>query len=169
MFKRLAVIFFLLIALGLSSYSQEEKYIALSMYNFTRLIDWPASEKGGDFIIDVIGHKSVYEKLTELTTGRKVGTQDIIVRYLESTANISNSQILFVGFWQSKDLPKVIEKVNNAHTLIITEKEGMIDLGSGINFIIVNNAIKFEIGPANTEKYGIRVGESLLKLAYKVY
>jgi hypothetical protein len=169
MFKNLSLVFLFLLALNIPANSQEEKYIALSVYNFTRNIDWPDGSKDGDFVIDVVGHKSVYDKLLELTTGRKVGTKNILVRYLESIDNISQSDILFVGFWQSKDITKVIEKVNNAHTLIISEKEGMIEKGSGINFVIVDNTIKFEISQANTEKYGIRVGEVLLKMAYKVY
>ncbi|HEY4785650.1 MAG TPA: YfiR family protein [Bacteroidales bacterium] len=149
--------------------AQEENFIAISIYNFTRYIDWPSSDASGDFVIDIIGHKSVYEKLKELTSGRKVGTRAITVRFLESVNSITQSQILFVGFWQSKDLNKAIDKIGNAHTLIIAEKDGMIDSGAAINFVIRNSAIKFEIKKANIQKYGLSVGEALLGLAFKLY
>ena len=159
----------LLLVVGKTSFAQEENFITLSIYNFTRYIDWPSSDASDDFIIDVIGHKSVYDKLKELVTGRKVGNRNIVVRYLESVNNITKSQILFLGFWQSKDIQKAVDKIGNEHTLLITEKDGMIDSGSAINFVIRNSAIKFEIKKANIQKYGLNVGEALLSLAYKSY
>lgn len=152
-----------------NTYAQEEKFISISIYNFTRYIDWPSNKTEGSFIIDVIGHKSVYDKLKEITAGRKAGTREIVVRYLESTNAITSSDILFVGFWQSKEMPTILGKIGNNSTLIITEKDGLIDAGAGINFVIRNDAIKFEIKPANIQKYGLKVSDELSKLAFKTY
>jgi len=102
-------------------------------------------------------------------TGRKVGNKDIVVHFLESINGITQSHILFVGFWQSKDIQKVIDKIGSNHTLIISEKDGMIESGSAINFVIRNSAIKFEIKKANIQKYGLNVGDALAALAYKAY
>jgi hypothetical protein len=150
-------------------FAQEENIIAASIYNFTRQIDWPASAGVTDFTIDVIGHKSVYEKLNEMIKGRKVGNLNIVVRYLESINQITQSEILFVGFWQSKDFPKILEKVGGSNTLLISEKDGMIESGSAINFVIRNNGIKFEIKRANIEKHGLKVSDALIGLAFKAY
>ena len=150
-----------------SLFAQEENIIAAAIYNFTRQVDWPSSN--AEFTIDVIGHKSVYDKMNEMIKGRKVGNATIKVRFLESINQITESEILFVGFWQSKDFAKVQEKVAGKNTLIITEKDGMIDNGSAINFVIRNNGIKFEIKRANIEKYGLKVSDALINLAYKAY
>jgi hypothetical protein len=149
--------------------AQEENFIAVSIYNFTRYIDWPANNTANVFTIDVIGHKSIYEKLKDLVETRRVGNLNMVVRYLESVSQVTQSEILFVGFWQSKDIAKAIEKVGNKNTLIVTEKDGMIENGSAINFVIRNDVIKFEIKRGNIEKYGLKVGESLINLAYKSY
>lgn len=159
----------LLLLIGAKGFAQEENFIAVSIYNFTRYVDWPAGEASGDFVIDVIGHKSVYDKLKELVTGRKVGNRNITVHYLESVNNITQCQILFLGFWQSKDIQKAVDKIAGAHTLLITEKDGLIESGSAINFVIRNSAIKFEIKKSNIQKYGLTVGDALLTLAYKSY
>jgi hypothetical protein len=66
-------------------------------------------------------------------------------------------------------MAKAIMKTGNAHTLVITEKDGLIDAGSGINFVIRNNVIKFELKRNNIQKYGLKVGEALSNLAYKAY
>jgi hypothetical protein len=153
----------------LNLHGQEENVISLYIYNFTRYIDWPGGGYGESFTIDVIGHKSVYEKLKEYTANRKAGNKSIVVRYLETASAITQSDILFVGFYQSKEIAKVLEKVGSSKTLIIGEKDGMIDNGAGINFIIRNEAIKFEIKPSNIQKNGLKVADDLLKLAVKIY
>jgi hypothetical protein len=149
--------------------AQEETAIALYVYNFTRYIEYPASDASSDFVIDVIAHKSVYDKLKELTAGKMVGRRNIVVRFLESVNKVSQSQILFVGFWQSPALPKILDMVGNTSTLIIAEKDGMIDAGAGINFVVRNNGIKFEVKRANIEKRGLSLSKELENMAYKSY
>ena len=167
--KSAILLLFFLFVFSKVGFSQEEKTISAAVYNFTHYVEWPAEDASGDFIIDVIGHKSVYDKLKEITAGRTVGKQSIVVRFLESVNNITQSHILFVGFWQSKDIPKAIEKIGNTHTLIISEKDGLIDAGSGINFVIRNNVIKFEIKRANIQKYSLTLSKELEQMAYKAY
>lgn len=149
--------------------AQEENIIAIAIYNFTRYVDWPADQANKDFRVDIIGHKSVYDKFKEVAAGRKVGNRNIVVRYLETIDKITESEILFVGFWQSKDLPKVVEKVKSAGTLIISEKDGLIDMGSAINFVVRNNTIKFEIKKSNVTRFGLRMSETLEQMAVKAY
>jgi hypothetical protein len=167
--KRL-ILAFVFIIMGIHFVkAQEENVISLYVYNFTRYIDWPAENSSSDFIIDIIGHKSVYEKLKEYTNNRKAGSRNIVVRYLETANNITKSNILFVGFWQSKEMTKILDKAGNSNTLIIGEKDGLIDAGASINFVVRGDVIKFEIKPSNIQKSGLKVADDLLKLAYKVY
>lgn len=163
----LSIIFFLLI-LNKGS-AQEENTISVALYSFTRYIEWPSDDPSIDFVINIIGHRSIYEKLTELTAGHKVGKRNIVVRFLETANDLSQCQLVFVGYWQSRDFNKTIEKIGKNHTLIISEKDGLIDAGSGINFIIRNNSIKFEIKRANIEKYGLIMSRELEQMAYKAY
>jgi hypothetical protein len=169
MVKSFFLTIFILLTLVCKSFGQEESFIAISMYNFTRYVDWPANETSTEFVIDIIGHKSVYDKLKDMTADRKVGNRRIVIRYLDGVNNITKSDMLFVGFWQSKDMAKALAKVGNAHTLIIAEKDGLIEAGAGINFVIRNNAIKFELKRNNILKYGLKVTEELSSLAYKSY
>jgi hypothetical protein len=167
--QRRIKIFTFLLLLSAAVSAQEEKTISAAIYNFTRFVEWPPEDASGNFIIDVIGHKSVYDKLKEITAGKTVGKQNIEVRYLENINGITKSHILFLGFWQSKDIATVNSKISSSHTLLITEKDGLIDGGSGINFVIRAGAIKFEIKRANIQKYKLEVSTELEKMAEKAY
>ncbi len=148
--------------------AQEEKYIGLFVYNFTKYFDWPESSKTGDFKIQVLGHNSVYEELVRITNGKKIATQDIFIQNISSASEVSKCQIVFVGHWQSRYFPEVLTKIGNYPTLIITEMEGMLDKGSAINFVIRDGTIKFEMKTSNITSHSIKADQRIRELAYKV-
>jgi hypothetical protein len=165
---------FLLIALLLfpgrmiNIQAQEEKYIGLFIYNFTKYFDWPENSKNSDFVIQILGHKSVFDELTRLTAGKKVGTQNIVLQNISTVQEVTKSQIVFIGHWQSRVLPDVVTKIENGPTLLITEMEGMLDKGAAINFIIRDGTIKFEMKMANVNSHQLKTDQRIRELAYKV-
>jgi hypothetical protein len=148
--------------------AQEEKYIGLFVYNFTKYFDWPESSKTSDFKIQILGHQSVYDELTRLTSGKKVGIQDIVVQNISSVSEVSKCQIVFVGHWQSRYFPEILDKIGNHPTLIITEMEGFLDQGSAINFIIRDGTIKFEMKTSNVASHNLKTDQRIRELAYRV-
>lgn len=152
----------------ISLYAQEEKYIGLFIYNFTKYFDWPDNTKTGNFTIEVLGHKSVADELTRLTAGKSVGSQPIVVKNLNSVDQLGKSQILFIGHWQSRMIADILSKGAVNNTLIITEAEGLLVQGSAINFIIRDNTIKFEMDMSNATDKGVKVDPRIRELAYKV-
>ena len=157
---------FLLLSVNLAA--QEEKYIGLFVYNFTKYFDWPESMKTGDFVIEVMGHQSVYDELLKITSGKKVGSQNIVLRSILSPDKIGKCHIMFVGHWQSRFLPDVITKIGTTPTLIISEMEGMLDKGSAINFVIREGNIKFEMSTVNVQKRQLKIDPRIRELALKV-
>ena len=148
--------------------AQEEKYIGLFVYNFTKYFDWPESMKTGDFKIQILGHQSVYDELTRITSGKKIGIQDIVIQNITNVAEISKCQMVFVGHWQSRYLPDILTKIGSNPTLIITEMEGMLDKGSAINFIIRDGTIKFEMKTSNLTSRNLKTDQRIRELAYRV-
>jgi hypothetical protein len=53
--------------------------------------------------------------------------------------------------------------------LIICEKNGAIDDGAAVNFIVVGDKLKFEIKPATAESKQIKMSSKLNEMAFKVY
>jgi hypothetical protein len=169
--KNKIVCLFIPILLIFSQYklaAQEEKFIGLFIYNFTRYFDWPESNKSGDFVIEIIGHESVYKELLKLTAGKKVGNQNFLIKNFTSPEGIDNCSIVFVGHWHSRFLPEVLTKVSDAPTLVITEADGMLDRGSCINFVIQEGSIKFEMNSSNVQKRRLKTDPRIRELALKV-
>lgn len=143
---------------------QEENYISLYLLNFTRYIEWPEEERTGNFVIEVLGHVSVYEKLKEKVRGKKAGNQPIEVRNYMSVEEMGEPHIMFVGHWQSRQMKDVMAKLEGRSTLIVAENEGMIDQGAAINFVIRDGKIQYEFKKENALNRGLSVSSRLWQM-----
>jgi hypothetical protein len=141
------------------------KVQAYFIYNFSRMIKWPANYSQGDFVIGVLGNSQSYQKLVELTINKKVGMQTIAVKKFSTTGEITNCHILLISSDCSSKINEVNQRLADKHTLIISESDGLIKQGSAIDFLIVDNKLRFKMNVENAEKYNLIVSKSLLDMA----
>ncbi|MBN2813669.1 MAG: YfiR family protein [Bacteroidales bacterium] len=137
----------------------------LFIYNFSRLIEWPTNYRTGDFVIGILGTSEVAGELETYTKGKKVGTQNIQVIRYKTPAEIQQCHILFVPFARTKSLTEVLPLLNGKSTLIITEKAGALDAGAAINFVIMQDRMKYELRSENATKYGIKFSAKLQEMS----
>ncbi len=163
--KIVTVLIFMFIAMSAYMQTTIPKAQSLFIYNFSRLIEWPANYRTGDFVIGVLGASEVAGELESYTKGKKVGTQNIQVIRYKAPTEIQHCHILFVPFVRTKQLSEVIAAIGTQSTLIITEKSGALNDGSAINFVILEDKMKFELKAENANKYGIRFSAKLQEMA----
>jgi hypothetical protein len=137
----------------------------LFIYNFSRLIEWPVNYRTGNFVIGVLGTTEVAAELEAYTKGKRVGTQNIEIIKYKAPTEVQNCHILFVPYARTKQINEVIASMGGKSTLIITEKNGALNEGSAINFIIVQDKMKFELKPENANKYGIKFSSKLTEMS----
>lgn len=137
----------------------------LFIYNFSRLIEWPVNYRTGPFVIGILGASEIAVELEQYTKGKKVGSQDISVIRYKTPQEIATCHILFVPFIKTKQVAEVLGILNGKSTLIITEKSGALDEGSAINFVIIQDKMKFELKAENASKYGIKFSSKLQEMA----
>jgi len=168
--KKITIISILWIALSsMSSQTDIPRAQAMFIYNFSRLIEWPDTYKTGPFIIGAMGNSPTGTELEAYTTNKAVGSQIIQVKKFEAAAQIGNCHILFVPFSKTKMLPEIMQTIGSKSTLVICEKNGAIDEGAAINFVVVGDKLKFEIKPTNASTKKIQMSSKLNEMAYKTY
>lgn len=147
----------------------KEKYIALSIYNFTKMVNWPESMRVKEtFTIGIVGSKVLADELIKTTLNRMNGSQKIDIKYFDNAEEISGIlHIVFVSKGQTSKYMKIDQK-QFENSLIITEKEGMTDFGSAINFIPLDGSIKFELSEKNTKDHNLTLNPRLKTMAVQV-
>lgn len=156
---------------GLKAQTPEiDKYKSLFTLNFIRYVGWPEEVKQGDFIIGVLKNNQLAQQLKVNTQGKKFGYQNIVVEEFKKVEDVSNCQILYVGNFlnYSKHADLLASKLNNKNSLIITESIGAIEKGAMINFIIVDNKLKFEISTKNAHDFGLELSNSLTSMTQAI-
>jgi hypothetical protein len=144
------------------------KMKAIFIMNFTKLIEWPASYREGNFVVGVVGSSPLYNELIKMARTKKVANQSLEIIKFEEVNDIAKCHILYVSDDKSQDISSVLKQVKPNSTLIITAKQGLVDKGSGINFVVKNNRQKFELNKNNVEKYKLKISSNLEALAFSV-
>ncbi len=137
------------------------------IYNIAKLVEWkePAL-KNGPFIISVLGSSNLYQELVKKYAEKSIGKQPIEVRKLPKSADIAQCHVLFVGQNELALLPAIYKHFEKKSTLLITEYPDAMEDGSVVNFVRVDNTVKYEISLVNARKHKLEVGSTLVQLAY---
>lgn len=134
------------------------------MYHFTKYVDWPEAKKSGDFVIGVVGNSDIYKELETIAATKKAGTQTIVIKKISSPSEAASCHIAFISASQSGSLDQYLQSTASKPVLIVTEKNGLAKKGAGINFIIADEKLKFEINKSSVESNSLKVSGDLLKL-----
>jgi hypothetical protein len=151
-------------ALAVSEVS--EKVISVFIYNFAINGQWPDSES--EFTIGVLEQPALARELSAVSAEKTVGSQKIKVVQFSNSSKVQNCNILFIPAAKSNSLSDISGKLSGSPTLIVTEKHGLAKSGSGINFVIVDGKLRFEVNNSAIEKRGIKLSNKIKSLGIAV-
>jgi hypothetical protein len=160
--------FTLLLLIFTSAQAQPNaKMQSVFIYNFTRLIAWPADYQNGDFVIAVFGNSPIVPEIQEMAKTKKAGNQNIVSKVFNSTDDISKCHIIFIPSNQSRKISEIASALQekNINALIITETRNAITNGAVINFTVVDDRQRFEMSQGNARKMGLNPGGEITRLA----
>ena len=142
------------------------KMKSMYIYQVAKNVYWPKAYTTGDFTIGIYGSEELFNFLNTSFKDKSLGQQKIKFTLYKSSSEINDCHLLFI----SKDQNSVISKLKNtlnAKTFLVTEGDNLASTGSMINFIYVQNRLKFEINKSQAEKKDFTIGQTLTKLAYQ--
>lgn len=144
------------------------KVASLYMYNFTKYIDWPNLEKRPNFVVGVFGNPKVKEDLAKAMSTRTMNGLPIVVKQFTYPEEALDCQMLLVTYPESGKIGLLQQSLKNKPVLIVTEKQGLLKKGAGINLFVDEEdsyKTKFEINKKSIELRNMKVASSLVKLS----
>jgi len=164
--KRKLTLFLIIILIftGKILKAQDGKFQAVFIFNFYKQMEWPSDYKGTDFIIGVLGESEVTPMLEKLTVS-KSGNTNFVITEFTSVSSITKCNMIYISEDQSDQFDAVYNKLSGTSTLIITEKAGLGGKGAGINFVEINDRLKFELNETAISNANIQVSDMLKSLA----
>lgn len=164
----LFVLFTLLLISGANTQAQSDfRMQSVFLYNFTRLVAWPADYQSGDFVVAVYGNSPMFQEVQEMANTKRAGNQTIVARNFSSVEDISRCHILYVPSNQSRRIEEIVNhlRARNISALVVTDSRNAIRSGAVINFTVVDNRQRFELSQENARAMGLTPGGEIARLA----
>ena len=165
MLKALTVSLLLISGAAVAQERSAEEVYSMMVYNFTKYVQWPDHAAGGEFVIGVVGNTEIYNTLNGWYGGKPKGSKTYVIKKFNSAADVTDCHVLYIDKSRSNDFEAVNEKVKGKGTLVITDKNGLGEKGSAINFKMVNNKLKFELNQKAIEASNLKVSGALSSMA----
>ena len=138
---------------------------SMMVYNFMKYINWPSNSSQGDFVIGIMGDDDVYSNLHSWYEGKPKGSQTIVIKKINSTIEAEKCHVIYVAKDMSNSFTELQSKLDGKSTLVITDKTGLGQKGSGINFKTVGGKLKFEMNESALAKANLKVSSQLTAMA----
>ena len=121
----------------------------------------------GKFNLCLFGENPFGNILNNLAKKRKFKGADLIIKENPPSDSLKKCHILFVPKPYGNFLRSLLTIIGKTPILVVTEEDGLIYQGSGINFVIKGggkNQIRFQINRKAVEHGGLWISSELLKL-----
>ena len=139
------------------------------LYNIAKLVEWKEpSMRQGNFVIGVVGGANLYQELIKKYATRTIGKQPIEVRKLPRTVEVDACHILFIGRGELDLIGGIYERTKDRSTLLVTEYQDALEDGAVVNFVKVDQVIRYELSLPNAQRHHLEVGSTLKQLAHRV-
>lgn len=138
---------------------------SMMVFNFTKYVQWPDHSASGEFVIGVMGNNDVYKTLNDWYGGKPRGSKTYVVKKFNNASEITECNVLFIDNSKSGEFEGAKNAINGKGTLLITDKNGLGNRGSSINFKTVDNKLKFELNQKAVESANLKVSSSLSAMA----
>lgn len=146
---------------------------AAYLCKFGNYVEWPgAAAPGADqkFEIGVVAGDAVVDELVEAAKGQLVAGRPISVRRLAPGETLAGPGVVFVARAHGARLAETLAAVKGRPVLTVTESDADAAAASGsmINFVVVDDKVRFDIELAAVERSPLKLSARLLGVARAV-
>lgn len=157
----IVVFSFLLLNAGLLNAQSQEKIYTSMILNFARGIQWPSFIADDKFVIGVFEYPPLANELNIATEVAKISGKKVEVREFAYAEDVTDCHVIFIPAYKAKQVPKVLASLGKKPTLIVTNKPQLAKTTGGINLVLVNGKLQYEINCKSLEEKGMKISSAL--------
>lgn len=148
---------------------REDAVKAAFLNRFTAYVEWPEGALPmPEFRIAVLGAPLVAGELRKQLAERTIKNRPVRIDLVASLAQARDAQILYVGPGWAGDLGSVAKALGSKPVLLVTDHPRGLDGGGTINFLLVDERVRFEVSLVAAQRAGLRINSQLLGVAVRV-
>ena len=144
---------------------------AAFLHKFLHFVEWPPQVLGqasAPLRVGVLGADALADELSQVVAARPIAGRPIVVQKLQAGAALADLHVLFVGRSQGARMPQINAALKNQPLLLVSESDDVFASGSAINFVVVEDKVRFDVALYRAEQLGLKISARLLTAARKV-
>jgi hypothetical protein len=146
----------------------EQQLKAVFVFNFSHFVAWPPesfSAPTEPFVIGVLGGDAIAAQLEEAVRTERLDSHPLVVKRLNSAADIQGCRILYIDRSQGAQLDRILAQLPRRDTLTVSDLAGAAERGVAIELANENNRVKLVINADSARNAGLTISSNLLRLA----
>jgi uncharacterized protein DUF4154 len=144
---------------------------AAFLYKFGFYVEWPATAfatPASPINLCIAGSEDPFgSALEKAGSGESVNGRSIIVRRIKIVERVSGCHILYIGVAQAHQSAQILDAVRGSNVLTVSDAGGSGSAGI-IDFVIVNNRVRFNIDDEAAAQNGLVISSKLMSLALNI-
>jgi hypothetical protein len=144
---------------------------AAYLLHFAQFVYWPKQpgvDASAPLVFGVLGPDPMVAVLEKTVAGKSVGKRPVEVKQFASAEQIDRCDILFLPRSASKRAQGVLVAVSGKPVLTVSDREGFSAAGGMIEFLLIDDSIRFAINNAAVERVGLKLSSELLRVAWSI-
>jgi hypothetical protein len=156
---------------GDTSESSEYLIKAGFIYNFAKLVEWPATafpQPDSPIVIGILGNDPFGATLDRIVADKKISGRVISVKRVKWSKDfkeLKDCNILFISSSEKEHVDSVVEAMKGLPILTIGDAPGFAKRGGIINFTLEDNKVRFEVNVEAAKHADLTISSRLLTLA----
>jgi hypothetical protein len=149
----------------------EYRIKAAFVCKFAGYVEWPSRSFSGPedpVVIGVISTDAVFRELSNMAASLSGDGRAIVVRQLRRSGPLQGAHLVYITQSADDHLAETLASVKGHPVLVVTESSQAAALGSMINFVLVNDKVRFDVSPQAAEASQLKVSARLLGVARAV-
>jgi hypothetical protein len=144
---------------------------ATYLYNFSRLVEWPAEgpqARGDSFAICVLGEDPFGGALKTTVAQETVAGKSVVMKQVPAARDAVSCGVLFISSSEDKRLKEILSSLGTASVLTVSDLPKFTQRGGMVQFVLEDNKVRFEVNSAIAQRAGLTLSSELLKVAVNV-
>lgn len=139
------------------------------LFHFAASNEWPAEFMEGPFRLVIIGNPSLHAILSDKYAMKAIGAQSLEIVLLDDAELLKKEPFAHVIYSEEsgETLQKISKSIRDQPVLLISDAADGLQSGALINFVAVNNRIRYEINSEEATKRELLIGNRILSWAVK--
>ena len=149
----------------------EYRIKAAFVCKFTSYVEWPAqafARPDSPVVIGVIANDAVVDEVTRTAANLSAEGRPLAVRRLSRGEPMAGLHLVYITRSEDARLAETLLAIKGQPVLVVTESRRAAMLGSMINFIVVDDKVRFDVALPAAEASRLKISARLLGVARSV-